>query len=84
MTGRLIQTTKSAYSYALLIKHLLHHLHASMLHAADQEIVYRDHQRFTYQTLRERGLVAWQAGWRNSACAPATPSASWIGQPQVS
>ena len=25
-----------------------------MLHAADQEIVYRDHQRFTYRMLRER------------------------------
>jgi fatty-acyl-CoA synthase len=51
MTGRLIQTAKSAYSYPLLIKHLLH---SSMLHAADQEIVYRDHHRLTYRTLRER------------------------------
>jgi fatty-acyl-CoA synthase len=51
MTGRLIQTTKSAYNYPLLIKHLLH---APLQHSADQEIVYRDHRRFTYRMLRER------------------------------
>ena len=51
MAVRLIQTAKSAYNYPLLIKHLLH---APMLHSADQEIVYRDQQRFTYRTLRER------------------------------
>jgi fatty-acyl-CoA synthase len=51
MAVRLIQTAKSAYNYPLLIKHLLH---APLLHSADQEIVYRDHQRYTYRTLRER------------------------------
>ena len=51
MSGRLIEVTKSAYQYPLLIKHLLH---ASMLHAPDQEIVYRDQKRFTYRMLRER------------------------------
>jgi fatty-acyl-CoA synthase len=50
-SGRLINITPSAYTYPLLIKHLLH---SSMLHAADQEIVYRDQKRFTYRMLRER------------------------------
>ncbi len=51
MSGRLINITPSAYSYPLLIKQLLH---SSMMHAADQEIVYRDQKRFTYLTLQER------------------------------
>ncbi len=51
MTGRLIQVTPSAYTYPLLIKHLLH---SSMLHAADQQIVYRDQKRFSYRVLHER------------------------------
>ena len=51
MTGRLIDVAASAYRFPLLIKHLLD---APMLHAADQEIVYRDQKRFTYKTLRER------------------------------
>src|SRR6204780_5263757 len=51
MSGRFIDITPSAYSYPLLIKQLLH---SSMLHAADQEIVYRDQKRFSYRTLRER------------------------------
>ena len=51
MSGRLIHVTPSAYAYPLLIKHLLH---SSMLHAADQEIVYRDQNRFTYRMLNER------------------------------
>jgi fatty-acyl-CoA synthase len=51
MSGRLIQVAKSAYSYPLLIKHLLD---APMLHAADQEIVYRDQRRFSYLMFRER------------------------------
>ena len=42
MSGRLIEVTASAYQFPLLIKHLLH---SSMLHAADQEIVYRDQKR---------------------------------------
>src|ERR1700744_1153754 len=51
LSGRLINITPSAYSYPLLVKQLLH---SSMLHAADQEIVYRDQKRFTYRTLQER------------------------------
>ena len=51
MSARLIEVTASAYQYPLLIKHLLH---SSMLHAADQEIVYRDQKRFTYRMLRDR------------------------------
>ncbi len=51
MTGRLIQAAKSAYNYPLLIKHLLH---APMLHAADQVVVYRDRQRFSYRMLHDR------------------------------
>jgi len=51
VSGRLIDVTASAYQYPLLIKHLLH---SSMLHAADQEIVYRDQKRFTYRMLRDR------------------------------
>jgi fatty-acyl-CoA synthase len=51
VSGRLISTTPSAYSYPLLIKQLLH---SSMRHAADQEIVYRDQGRFTYRELHER------------------------------
>src|ERR1700754_4628102 len=51
MSGRLIQATKSAYQYPLLIKQLWH---TPLLHALDQEIVYRDMRRFTYRQLRER------------------------------
>ena len=51
MSGKLIDATASAYQFPLLIKHLLH---SSMLHAADQEIVYRDQKRFTYHMLRDR------------------------------
>jgi fatty-acyl-CoA synthase len=51
LSGRLINISPSAYSYPLLIKHLLH---SSMMHAGDQEIVYRDQKRFTYRTLHER------------------------------
>ena len=51
MSGRLIEVTPSAYQFPLLIKHLLH---SSMLHAADQEIVYRDQKHFTYRMLRDR------------------------------
>src|ERR1700749_3388138 len=51
MTGRLMQVTKSAYQYPLLIKQLWH---TPLLQAPDQEIVYRDIRRFTYRQLRER------------------------------
>ena len=47
----LIACTASAYSYPLLIKHLLH---TPALHAPDQEIIYRDLGRYTYRTFRER------------------------------
>jgi fatty-acyl-CoA synthase len=46
-----IEHTPSAYEYPLLIKHLLH---TPLAHAADQEIVYRDLERFDYRTLQRR------------------------------
>lgn len=46
-----IARTASAYSYPLLIKHLLH---TSALHAPDQEIVYRDLGRYSYRTFCNR------------------------------
>src|SRR5438034_2275095 len=51
MSASMIQHTPSAYQYPLLIKHLLH---TPLAHAADQEIVYRDLQRFEYRTLVQR------------------------------
>jgi hypothetical protein len=42
MPGKLIDVSPSAYPYPLLIKHLLHY---PMVHAPDQEIVYRDLRR---------------------------------------
>jgi acyl-CoA synthetase (AMP-forming)/AMP-acid ligase II len=51
MVGRLIQVAKSAYQYPLLFKQLWH---TPLLHAADQEIVYRDLKRFTYRQIEER------------------------------
>ncbi len=51
MPVQLIETTPSAYSYPLLIKHLLH---TPLAHAPDQEIVYRDSVRYTYRTLQQR------------------------------
>jgi fatty-acyl-CoA synthase len=50
-TVNLIEHTPSAYEYPLLIKHLLH---TPLAHAAHQEIVYRDLQRFDYRTLQRR------------------------------
>lgn len=47
----LIESTPSAYSYPLLIKHLLH---TPLAHAPEQEIVYRDLKRYDYRTLRQR------------------------------
>jgi non-ribosomal peptide synthetase component F len=46
-----IERTADGYDYQLLVKQLLHSTPAD---AADQEIVYRDLQRFDYQTLRQR------------------------------
>jgi fatty-acyl-CoA synthase len=51
MVGRLIQVAKSAYQYPLLFKQLWH---TPLLHAADQEVVYRDLKRFTYRQIEER------------------------------
>lgn len=47
----LIDRTPSAYDYPLLIKHLLH---TPLVHAPEQEIVYRDLKRYDYRTLRQR------------------------------
>ncbi len=46
-----IEVTPSAYAYPLLIKQLLH---SAVATAGDQEIVYRDHSRFTYRQFFER------------------------------
>jgi len=51
MPARLIEKTPSAYGYPLLIKHLLY---APLVHALDQEIVYRDLVRYTYRDFAQR------------------------------
>lgn len=51
MTTQTIDVTPSAYTFPLLIKHLLH---APQANAPEQEIVYRDRVRYPYRTLRER------------------------------
>jgi fatty-acyl-CoA synthase len=51
MNGRRIVVTPSAYAYPLLIKQLLH---APLMQAPKQEIVYRDLRRLTYGELRDR------------------------------
>ncbi len=51
MSGKLISVAQSAYQYPLLIKQLLH---APMVQAPDQVIVYRDLRRLTYANLRDR------------------------------
>ena len=51
MPDNLITLTPAAYQYPLLIKHLLHY---PLVHAPDQEIVYRDLRRHTYREFRER------------------------------
>jgi len=51
MPDNLITFTPAAYQYPLLIKHLLHY---PLVHAPDQEIVYRDLRRHTYREFRER------------------------------
>lgn len=51
MNDLLIERTSSAYTYPLLIKNLLAY---PVVNNPDQEIVYRDHLRFDYRTLRER------------------------------
>ena len=51
MTGKFVQAATSAYDYPLLIKQLWH---TSLAQALDQEIVYRDLERFSYGQLRDR------------------------------
>ena len=46
-----IEVTPSAYTYPLLIKQLLH---SAVATAGEQEIVYRDHSRYTYRQFFER------------------------------
>ncbi len=48
---KIIEKAGSAYEYPLLIKQLLH---TSVVHARDNEIVYRGTMRFTYDQLMER------------------------------
>ena len=51
MTFRKIEASASAYSYPLLIKHLLH---TPMIYSPEQEIVYRDVERYTYRDFGQR------------------------------
>src|SRR6202166_1932179 len=51
MSIRLADRASNAYSYPLLIKHLLH---TPLATAPHQEIVYRDRSRYTYVTFRTR------------------------------
>ncbi len=51
MSATLIQHTASAYAYPLLIKNLFL---APAVDHPDQEIVYRDHLRYTYRDMRRR------------------------------
>jgi len=65
-TSFLIDHSPSAYDYPLLIKQLLH---TPLATCPEQEIVYRDHTRYTYRTLRERiGRLA--SGLRALGIAP--------------
>ncbi|HKM63855.1 MAG TPA: fatty acid--CoA ligase [Acidisphaera sp.] len=50
MSANLISVTPSAYSYPLLVKHLLH---TPLTRSPEQLIVYRDH-RHTYRQFRDR------------------------------
>ena len=59
MSLQAIEVTPSAYAYPLLIKQLLH---SAVATAGDQEIVYRDHSRFTYRQFFQRlgiHVTAW-------------------------
>lgn len=51
MEGKTIPPTPSAYNYPLLIKSLLS---TPLIYAPDQEIVYRDHMRYTYANMGRR------------------------------
>jgi fatty-acyl-CoA synthase len=48
---RFAEPAREAYRFPLTIGHLLD---AALLTAADQEIIYRDQERYTYRQLRER------------------------------
>ncbi|MBS0013961.1 MAG: AMP-binding protein, partial [Desulfobacterales bacterium] len=51
MTFRKIDPTPSAYNYQLLIKHILE---TPLIYSPDQEIIYRDLNRYTYRDLNRR------------------------------
>lgn len=51
MPVKIIEKTKSAYQYPLLIKQLLK---SALIHSPDQEIVYKDKIRYNYTTLSKR------------------------------
>ena len=51
MPVKLIPVTPAAYTFPLLIKHLLH---APLANCPEQEITYMGQRRHTYRTLRER------------------------------
>lgn len=51
MGVKIIEQTKSAYSYPLLIKNLLTN---SLVRSPDQEIIYRDEMRYTYRDFHRR------------------------------
>ncbi|ANB72099.1 long-chain fatty acid--CoA ligase [Paraburkholderia phytofirmans OLGA172] len=51
MQSDLTELTPSAYTYPLLIKRLLH---TPLMHAPNQEVVYRDRVRMTYSKVYER------------------------------
>ncbi len=51
MPDNLIHRTPSAYTYPLLIKNLLH---APVVNDPQQEIIYRDQERFTYAEFKQR------------------------------
>src|SRR5262249_52657150 len=51
MRTKLIERTPAAYSYPLLIKHLLH---TPLQRAPEQEIVYRALKRYNYRAFRRR------------------------------
>ena len=51
MAPNLIERSTAAYSYPLLIKHLLH---TALIHAPEQEIIYRSQRRHTYRAFNDR------------------------------
>ena len=51
MAPNLIERSTAAYAYPLLIKHLLH---TALIHAPEQEIIYRSQRRHTYRAFNER------------------------------